>query len=105
MELHKAAEKQGYGAITATYFVSDGKIVQVVGSQKQNIKVEAGDNARAAELMLSEIKDLFDRHQSGHVTFTLKFDLGNIRLVTIHRELRNEYNLEPLQSQQEVDNL
>jgi hypothetical protein len=93
-ELDRQAKLQRYGSISVTLEMHDGMIVGLQGNQVQRVKFKDGENTEATSLVLSEIKDLFTKQESGMFTFTMKFNKGNIKDVYLQRNLKKQYSLD-----------
>lgn len=93
-ELNTQCEKQGFGSLSVTLDIFQGKIVGVQGSQFQKKKFKEKENAAATALVLAEIKNLHDNKANGMFSFSVKFGDGEMREVYIQRNLKKSYELE-----------
>jgi len=100
-ELDLQAEKQQYGTLTVTLEMFQGKIVGLQGNQMQRVKFKDGENAQATQLILSEIKALFENKESGMFTLSIKMAEGNLREVYLQRNLKKNYQLPSADSSSE----
>jgi hypothetical protein len=92
-EIEKAVVKQGFGTVSLTLEVHESKIVGIQGSQFRKVKFKEAQNAEATALILSEIKDLYEKKQSGTFTFSIEMDKGSIKFVFLNRNLKRNYPL------------
>lgn len=93
-EIERQIQKQEYGSLNLTLEVFQSKIVGVQGQQFQSVNFKQGENTEATSLLLSEIKDLHTKQESGMFTFTVKLNQGDIRKVYLQRNLKKQYLVE-----------
>jgi len=94
IDIEKQCNTQHYGSLNLTLEIFQDKIVGVQGQQFQRVKFKDGENTEATSLVLSEIKDLFTKQESGMFTFTMKFNKGNIKDVYLQRNIKKQYPLD-----------
>ncbi len=92
-ELDRQAQHQRYGTLSVTLEMHDGMIVGLQGNQIQRVKFKEGENTQATSLILSEIKSLFEKKESGMFTLSVKLEVGNLREVYLQRNLKKNYQL------------
>jgi len=92
-EIERAVVQQGFGTISITLEVHESQIVAIEGAQFRKVKFRDNQNSEATALILSEIKDLHSKKQSGSFTFTVELDKGSIRFVFLNRNLKKNYPL------------
>lgn len=94
IDINKQCAKQHYGSLNLTLEVFQDRIVSCSGQQFQRVKFKEGENTDATALVLSEIKDLFEKQESGMFTFTMKFNKGSIKDVYLQRNIKKQYPLD-----------
>lgn len=93
-KIEKTIEKIGYGSLDVTLQIHQQKIIAVEGHQFQRVKYPAGQNTEAVSLLLSEIKNLHDNQQTGNFSFSMTLNNGDIREVSLNRNLKESFPLE-----------
>jgi len=92
-ELDRQVKLQRYGSISVTLEMHDGMIVGLQGNQVQRVRFKEGENTQATSLILSEIKSLHEKKESGMFTLSVKLEQGNLKEVYLQRNLKKNYQL------------
>lgn len=92
-ELDRQAKLQRYGSLSVTLEMHDGMIVGLQGNQIQRVRFKEGENTQATSLILSEIKSLHEKKESGMFTLSVKLEQGNLKEVYLQRNLKKNYQL------------
>lgn len=81
LDIEREVSKTPFGEIQFSVLTHQGKITTLTASSFRSKKFPLEKNSEAVAEVVSMLKNMIDRKQSGEITFTVVYREGNIREV------------------------
>lgn len=91
IDIGRLVQNNPYGEVQFAIGVYQGKPANMVTTSFTKAKYPPESNARAVADLVTNLKEMVKKHQSGCITFSVTFNTGNIREITLQHTTKKDY--------------
>lgn len=91
LDILRLVKNNAYGEVQFALGVYQGEVANMVTTSFTKRKYGVDNNAQAVADLVTDLKEMVKKHQSGCITFSVTFNTGNIREITLQHTAKKDY--------------